>query len=114
MIERGFCHEKIRVDICTECSYELLGGDLLEIRFWMLFTGVVDENVERAEFLHGAIDRLVAKSFVGNVARDREAAAILVLDQPAGLLGIVVLFQINNRDVRAFASEMHGNGAANT
>ena len=49
---------------------------------------------------------------VGDVARQQEAARALGLDRLARRLGVVVLVEIDDRDVGAFARVQDGDGAA--
>ena len=59
-----------------------------------------------------ALDRLPAEHLVADVAREQERAAALVLDQARGLLRVVVLLQIEDRDQRALARHRDRDRAA--
>ena len=71
----------------------------------MLLAGIVDEDVEPAELVDGLLDRSFAELLVADVAGDGDGAPALLLDDLLGLLRIVMLAQIDNRDVRALARE---------
>src|SRR4051794_26172499 len=70
----------------------------------MLLAGVVDQDVETAEPVDGLLDRALAKLLVADVAGYRDRAAAFAFDDLLGLRGIVMLAQIEDRDVSAFAS----------
>jgi hypothetical protein len=71
----------------------------------VLLAGVVDQQVELAERLDGARDRVLAERLVADVARDGQAAAALLLDQRLGRGRILMLVEIDDRDVRALLGE---------
>src|SRR6185503_15538504 len=77
-------------------------GDVL---VGMLLAGIVDEQVESAELIDGLPDRTFAELLVADVAGDRDRPAPFLLDDLPGLGRIVVLAEIDDRDVRAFAGE---------
>src|SRR4051794_23736670 len=78
----------------------------------MLLAGVVDENVEPAEFVHGSVDDLLAELLVAEVAGDQNRAATFLLDDLLRLLCIVMFAEVGDGDVGAFASEQRGDSAA--
>ena len=84
---------------------QLLFGDVAHVLVRMLLAGIVDEDVEAAQLGDRAGDGLVAKALVAHVSGDRDRPAALALDDLAGLLRIVMLAQIDDRDVRAFAGD---------
>ena len=74
----------------------------------MLLEGcVVDQDIEPAEFLHRAADGLLAEFRIGDIARDHDAAAALLLDRAFGFLGVLMLVEIGDRDIGAFARIEH-------
>jgi hypothetical protein len=77
----------------------------------MLLTGIVDQDVEPAELVDRLRHRAIAKRLVADVAGDRDCAPAFLADNLRGLGGIVMLAQIKNRDVRAFAREQGGDSA---
>ena len=78
----------------------------------LLERGVVDQDVELAELVHGALHRVAAEFAVGDVARDRDAAAAFVLDRALRLGGVLMLGQVGDGHVGALAGEQHRHGAA--
>src|SRR5437667_12750439 len=67
----------------------------------MLLAGIVDEDVEATQLIHGLLDRAFAELLVANIAGERDRAATLLLDNLLCLRRVIVLAQIDNRDVRA-------------
>ncbi len=79
----------------------------------MLTRSVVDENVQAAKIARRVVDKLAAKSFVANVAGERRRIDVGFAHQVHDLLRVRFLFwQIIDRNVRAFAREGNGGGAA--
>src|SRR5688500_5718258 len=78
----------------------------------MLLGGVVDEDIEPLEFLDGLLDRLLAEGLATDIAFDEMRLAALALDQAPGFLGIVVLFVVDDGDLRTFAGEQDGRRTA--
>jgi hypothetical protein len=112
MIERGFRKIKIGEDVRAERAFELFAGDLAEVVLRMLFGGVVDEDVQPAEFLHGVLDHVPAGRFPADIAGEREALAFFRFDEPLGFPRVLVFVQVSDGDVRAFPREQHRDGAA--
>ena len=90
------------------CS-SVMSRDVIVI---MLLAGIVDEDVEAAELVDGLLDCALAESLVADVARNRDRAAPFALDEPLGRCRIIVLAQIEDRDVGAFAGEQGCDRAA--
>ena len=105
-------HVEIAVKIGLDGPVEMLVGQLLEAVDVLLEGGVVDEDVELAEFLDGLLDRVLAEFGVGDIAGEENAAAAFLLDSLLGLLGVLVLVEIGERDVGALAREEHRDRAA--
>src|SRR5688500_16817679 len=78
----------------------------------MLLAGVVDEDVEPAELLDGLGDGPFAETLVADVAGDGNRLAAFLLDDGLRLLRVVVLAQIEDRDVGAFPREQGGDRPA--
>ena len=68
----------------------------------MLLGGVVDQNVEPAEFLDRQRNGIRTKFWVSNVPRQNNAALPELLDFSLSLLSVVMLVEINDRYVCAF------------
>jgi hypothetical protein len=54
-------HEEVGEDIGPEGLLQLFGGDLLQRRLRVLLRRVVDQDIELAELLQRAVDRLTAE-----------------------------------------------------
>ena len=85
----------------------MLVGQLLQAVDVLLEGGVVDEDVELAEFVDGLLYRVLAEFGVGDIAGEENATAAFLLDSLLGLLGVLVLVEISERDVGALAREEH-------
>src|SRR4029079_12907520 len=80
----------------------------------MLFRGVVDENIELAEFLHSHRDSVFAKARVTEIPRNGHATPAELFNCLFRRTRILVLIQINDRNVRALASEQYRRRPADT
>ncbi len=106
-------HVEVAEHVGAEGPLELLGIESSRrIVDLVLLGGVVDQDVDAAELLECALDRLPAEHLVADVALEQDRAAALVLDQARGLLGVVVLFEIEDRDQRALARHRDRDRAA--
>ena len=90
-----------REDVRTEDELDLLGGNVEKRAVSHLIAGVVDEHVDRAEFLDRAIDQRKAVITIADVARTRDAASSRVLDQSLGLRRVVVFIEVGAQHVGA-------------
>jgi hypothetical protein len=105
VIHRRLGHEEHAEDVGLESALQLLLGDVANVLVGMLLASIVDEDVEPAQLIDGLLDGVIAKLSVANVAGNGDRLAALFLDDLPGLLRIVVLAQIEDRDVRTLASE---------
>src|SRR6266480_7256800 len=80
----------------------------------MLFGGVVDQNVELAELFNGSLDSFSTELFLADIACDQQTFAALFLYQAPGLLCVLVLFEIDNRNVCIFFREGNPDCAADS
>ena len=98
--------------VCS-VSCKLLVGDVLERLAVLLEGGVVDQDVELAERLERLVHRLLAEAHGLHVAGDQQALAALASRRIRFVLRrVLVLGQVHDRDVRAFAREQHRHRAA--
>jgi hypothetical protein len=78
----------------------------------VLLAGIVDQDIEPAEgvdyLLHGAEAEIAA----AEVAGDADGAAALGLDELLRVRRILMLVEVEDGDIRAFAGEQHGDRAA--
>ena len=95
---------KVRFNCSSVMSRDVLVG--------MLLAGIVDQHVEPPEGVDHLLDRGVAERLVAKVAGNEDRAAAFGFDDLLGLFGVVMLAQIEDRDVGAFASVERGDGAA--
>ena len=91
---------------------ELLLGELGQAFHLVLLGGVVHQDVEPAELLHRLLDAALAERLVADIARDLDGVAAFVFDQLDRFVGVLVLFKIDDRDVRALARHGDRGGAA--
>ena len=91
---------------CSSLRSSKVVGVLLE-------GGVVDQDVELAELPSRSWPTASSQnSAIGDVAGDQDAAAPFLLDRALGFLGVLVLVEIDDRDIGAFAREQHRHRAA--
>src|SRR5690606_35311653 len=101
-----------REDVGAEGTLELLGRNLLDRLLRVLLARVVDEDVEAAESADRPLDERAAMRLLSDVAGDEETgAAGILLDEPLRFLGILMLVEIGDDDLRAFAREGDRDGA---
>src|SRR5262245_50166969 len=105
MGERSLREVEHPEDVRAERALGLLLRDLLQRLAGVLLRGVVDEDVELLQLLHRALDGLRAKRGRADVARLREGTAPLALDEARGLARVLVLLEIEDRDVGALGGE---------
>jgi hypothetical protein len=65
-----------------------------------------------AKLAHGSFDGLLAKTAVRDIAWNEDAALALGLDSSFRLLGVFMLIQVDDGDIRAFAGLKNGNRPA--
>jgi hypothetical protein len=80
----------------------------------MLLGGIVNENVEPAKLFYRLLNRLLAERLVADVTRDENAPAAFLLDLEPRLIGISVLVQIEDRDIRPLLRKVNRDGAADS
>ena len=111
---RSLRHEEHAEDVGLERPPQLVLVDVGDVLVGMLLAGIVDEDVEPAELLDRLPDGPFAELLVADVAGDRDRSAAFLLDDLLRLLRIVMLAQIKDCDVGAFAREQRGDGAADS
>ena len=105
--QRVFGHEEEAEDIGAEGALDLPGVDLADVLGLVLLGRVIDQNIETTELPHGLLDRIAAKFLVADVAGHLDRAAALLLDRRDGLIGVLVLLQVNDGDLGAFPRHRH-------
>src|SRR5688572_22153404 len=106
-------HVEVAVEIRAHRHVELLFRDFFD-RFGMTLEGcVVHQDVESAELVDRVVDRVLAEGRVADIACDRDAASTLGFDLAAGLPGIGVFAQVDDRHIRTLAGEEDCHRAAN-
>jgi hypothetical protein len=108
----GLRHVEVAVEVGLERAVELLLGQILEARDVKLEGGIVDQNVEAAQFLHCPLDGIEAEGALGDIACDHQAASPVGLDGAARDLGVLGLVEMHDGDIGALAREQHRHGAA--
>src|SRR3546814_16235234 len=66
--ERGLGHVEVAEDVRLEGALELPGGEIAKVLDLVLFGGVVDQDVETAVLVDGALHGLAAERLVADVA----------------------------------------------
>jgi hypothetical protein len=81
----------------------------------LLKSGIIDQNVELSDSLNRFLDRITTKNSFFYVAGNQQTSAIFICDVPGCFFGVRLFRrQINNRYIRAFASEKDGDGASDS
>ena len=88
-------------------------GQIFKARCVQLKSGVVDEDVQPAEFLYSLSNDRIAKLWVGYVSSHHQTSASLPLDCGLGDLRIGSFIEMGNGNIGAFAREQDCNRAAN-
>jgi hypothetical protein len=79
----------------------------------MLFGGIVDQNVDTAEFTDDLAHEIGSEVGVANVAWDRERALAFGFDQAGGFGGVLALIEPGNGYVSALLGETDGDRTTN-
>src|SRR6266567_4736507 len=79
----------------------------------MLFGRVVYQDVDLAELLHGLLDSFSTELFLADITCDQQTFAPVFFHQTPGFIRVLVLFEIDNRNVRTFFRKGNRNRAAN-
>ena len=103
---------KLTEHVGAERALKLLGVEFGRILSFVLLGGVVDENVDAAEFLERALDRFPAEHLIADIAREQDRLTTFRFDQPSGFLRVLVFLQIEDRDQRALARHRDGDRPA--
>src|SRR4051812_10654767 len=111
MLHGSFDHEEIRENVGAERLLQLFCTYVLDALLGVLFGGVIHQYVKAAKLAHRAGDRVAADVLVADIARDREEAPSRLFDEPACLLGIAVLVEVDDRYVSSFFGEGDGYSA---
>jgi hypothetical protein len=108
----GLGNPKRRVEVRLQRRVEILSRDVGELGAGLLARGIVDQDVEPAEFTRGAIDQLATERLLADVSRNSDRRAARRADQPDDLLSVELLHRkVVDRHVRAFPGKGDGGGA---
>jgi hypothetical protein len=102
---------KHRMKIDPKGVLPLLITVLADVLDGGLMRGVMDENIDAAQFLDGAPNDGATMGGITDIACDEHGLAPLLLDQILDLLGVVMLAQICNQDIGALPRIGDRNGA---
>lgn len=113
MRHRILGHGKHLQDIAPKRALHNVQINLCNVVAHDLLRGIVHQHVQRAKGLDVLLDGLAARLVVHEVARDEEALAAFTLDELLGFFGVgLLLGEVDDGDVGAFAGEEDGDGAA--
>jgi hypothetical protein len=98
-----------RMDVRGERLLPFLIRDVAELFETGLVRGIVDENIEAAKLADGAIDNRSTVSGVADVPGHQHDLSSGFLDKTRGFLRILILAEIGNEKVSAFACECDRN-----
>ena len=88
-------------------------GDVFDGLEAGLMRGVVDQDIDAAQFFHAPIDDGAAMLGRADIACDQYRLASGVFDQAPRFLGVLIFLQISNQHVRALAREGDGDRPSN-
>jgi hypothetical protein len=107
---RGLGEVEHGVDVDAEGKLPLLVADVADIGEGCLVGGIVDEDVDTTEFADRRVYDLPAVLGRLDVARCENSLAARFLDPLLRFLRVLILVEIGNKHIRAFASigDRHG------
>jgi hypothetical protein len=100
-----------RVDVDAEGQFPFLVRDVFDRGEGCLVRCVVDKDIDAAEFAHRPFDDIPAMVRRLDIAGDENRLPARLLDPFPRLLGILVLVEIGDEDIGAFAGIGYGDGA---
>ena len=100
------------MDVGREGDLPLLVANVLDRLKARLMRGVVDQYVDPTEGLDRPLDNGAAMRRIADIAGDQQRLAARLLNQSLRLGGVLILGQIGNDHIRAFAGKGDGDGAA--
>ena len=83
---------------------------ILEPRRMHLKRRIIYEHVQSAEFAEGLRHSRATETPITDIARDQQTATSLFFDRGLDRLGVDMLSQIDDRDIRSLAREQHRYG----
>jgi hypothetical protein len=90
----------------------LIISDVLELVVGELLSCVADQHVQVPELADRGVDDGTAVRGIGHVVGHQHRLAACLLDPLAGLFRVVVLIEVRDQHVGAFAGEPDGHGPA--
>ena len=84
-------HVKVAVKIGFDGPVKMLVSQLFEAINMLLEGGIIDEDIEPAEFSNCCFHCTLAESRVSHIAGQQNTATTFMLYSPFGFLGILVL-----------------------
>lgn len=107
------CNSKHLQNITPKSTLHHIKINLRNVLAHDLLRGVVDEDVQRTEFLHVLLDGFAAGFVVHEVSWDEEALLAFLFDHALGFLGVLLFFgEVDDCYVGAFAGEEDCDGTA--
>src|ERR1051326_814343 len=111
-LQRGPGHEKHGEDVGAEGALKLLGADLSDTLFGVLLGSIVHQNVQAAKLIDHLFHRLATELFLTYITADANAPASLFFDSLLCFLGVLIVFEVYNRDICSFFGESDRHSAA--
>ena len=105
MLHGGFGEVEHRMDIDHEGMLLFVIGNIFDGLEAGLVRGVVDQDIDAAQFFHTPIDDGAAMLGRADIACDQHRLASGVFDQAPRFLGVLLFLQIGDQHVRALACE---------
>jgi hypothetical protein len=92
---------------CAEAAVFVAGDQNRRLK-----CGVVDENVELAEFIHGLLDRVPAEFGIVHIYGKQNATTPFFFHGALRFLCVLMFVEIGRCHVRSFAREQDGDSTA--
>ncbi len=109
-LPRGMRDRRLRekercIDVCAEGLVPLFGIDIGNVGISALKGSIVDQNVDTAQLIDGPLHEHLAVILRLDVAGDDDGFAPCFPDPFCGVVGVVVLAQIRDRNIGALSSK---------
>ena len=90
MFHGSLRYEEKRKNVSAKCSLQLPGCYFLDGILRMLLGGIVDDDIEPAEFIDGLLHGCLTEFFIANVTIDKQTFAALLFHKLLRFPGIFV------------------------
>jgi len=107
--QRRLRYAEHREEVRLERAQQLVLRDVDDFLVQVLFSGVVDQDVELAEPVDGLLDKRFGVRRISQIPPNEQRLAPFLRDRVRRFLGVLVLLEVGDRDVTALPREQHRN-----